>query len=592
MSYHGNNNALDGGLLVKIGGGGLGNKGEEPNQELSSWQKFVVALVDGNANHWFEHHNPRPLSEVFAKELGAMGTLPNALSYVAASDLNLIPEFDLSTALDGEECQIPDTTLGAAMLEELSKRGVQMSFTTQWPISHEESIQIETKIQLEGQWGTENGTPYIQYFRVTKDASGKMHGYWFVELLASPVPLESWNTFDHKTEDGNVQAMGVGSQPFANGGFTVGQLSSKLHIPVFIKQLAYMCETPFPSTQIMSMGRDIAFSNVPEQARPTPFFAHRKNGLVMGFARSLTRKSGGGRHHFDGSLFPDTIRFGWRFTEDSIQYLSDILPVMSDGCATAMNIVEDGFENFRDLGYPAPWDDMVGSPCSKLAAYETRGSRLGAPQWIPNTHIGEIVDRTKEFAAEAFRLNSQGRGNESRELIQNLIQDGAGPALVHLVNTYLYSTLIPKLRVDSGAMELVEELASQAIEMDMKGQSTNAMCNLGTAYFMIGDLESAEETLLQALEREDKFSEAEACYVLALVYNQKGDKDKAAAYNSRSYSAGRFEPPTWLKAASDHVGTDNWEPAPAGEAGFCGTCGTAFQRFDQKFCMGCGERRE
>jgi hypothetical protein len=592
MSYDGNNNALDGGLLVKIGGGGLGNKGEEPNQELSSWQKFVVALVDGNANHWFEQHNPRPVSEVFAKELGAMGTMPQLLSYVAASDLKIVPGFDLSEAPEGEKCQIPDTALGAAMLAELSKRGIEMSYTTQWPISHEESVQLDTKVQLEGQWGTENGTPYIQYFRVTKDASGKIRGTWFVELLGSPVPLEKWNTFEHRFEDGTVQTMGVGSEALAKGGFVVGELSTKLHIPVFIKQLAYMCETPFPSTQILSMGRDVAFSGVPEQARPTPFFELRKNSLVMGFARSLTEENGGGRNFFDGSLFPDAIRFGWRFGEESTPHLSEILPVMSDGCTTAMSIVEDGFEHFRDLNYPAPWDDMVGSPCSKLSGYETRGSRLGAPQWIPNTHIGEIVDRTTQLSAKAGRLHQQGNLQEWEELMGQLLDDGAGATLVHLINTYLYSALIPYLRANPEALGRVEELANQAIKMEVRDQSTNAMCNLGTAYYVVGNLESAEETLLQALEREDKFSEAEACHVLALVYNQKGDKDKAAAYNSRSYSAGGFEPPTWLKAAGDHVGTDNWEPAAAGEAGFCGTCGTAFQRFDQKFCMGCGERRE
>lgn len=591
MSYYGHTRALDGGLIVKIGGGAVGNKGDKPDQELSAWQKFVVALVDGNADRWFENQNPRPVSEVYSRELGAMGTMPQFLSYVAASDLKIVTGFDLSGAPEGEECQIPDTAMGAAMLAELSSRGVEMSYTTQWPISHEQSIQLDTKVQLEGQWGTESGTPYIQYFRVTKDASGRIHGSWFVELLASPVPLENWNTFEHEFEDGTVQAMGVGSEVLVKGGFTVGQLSTKLHIPVFIKQLAYMCETPFPSTQIMSMSRDVAFSGVPEQARPTPFFELRKNSLVMGFARSLTKENGGERHFFDGSLFPDAIRFGWRFGEESIPHLSEILPVMSDGCTTAMNIVEDGFQSFRDLDYPAPWDDMMGSPCSKLADYETRGSRLGAPQWIPNTHIGEIVDRTTQLAVEAARLDRQGEEEEWEELMSKLLADGAGANLVHLINTYLYSALVPDLRRNPDALGRVEELANQAIEMEMKDQSTNAMCNLGTAYYVVGNLERAEETLLQVLEREDNFSEAEACHVLALIYDQMGDRDKAATYTSRGSAAGGFEAPSWLQPAGAAVSDSDSRSGTVANPGFCGHCGTAFQRVDQNFCMGCGERR-
>lgn len=578
--------------MTKIGNSSIGSEGGNEKEELSPWQKFVISLVDGNADRWFEKLDPTPVSKVYSKELYAMGSIPSLLSYTAKEDLNIVPVFDLTNESDGEICEIPETSIGAAVLAELNTRGVEMNYRTQWPVSHEVSIELDIKTQLEGQWGTEFGTPFIQCFQVSKDAAGKFFGYWFVDLLASPVPLESWNTVEYGTEDGVIEEMRISDAMLEDGGFTVGELSTKLQLPTFVKQLAYMCETPFPSTQIMSMSRTIAFSGVPEEAWPTPFFALKKNGLLLGYSRSRTMEAVGKQNFYDGCLFPDVIRFGWRFSDDSIDYIQAILPLMADGCSAAMTIVEDGFENFRALDYPAPWDDVVGSPCNRLANYETTGSRLGAPQWIPNTHVGEIVSETTRLASQHSLLVRQGSHFEAEQLSQQILNDGAGASLVHMMNTYLYATLIPLLPEDPSKIHVIERLAGQAIEMEMEGQSTNAMCNLGTAYFIIGDLESAEEVLMQTLERSDNFSEAEACHVLALVYEQMGDEDKALVFRTRSQSAGGFDAPDWLdRSALRGKATSQSKVATQTGLSFCGNCGCQFQRIDQKFCMSCGERR-
>jgi hypothetical protein len=449
---------------------------------------------------------------------------------------------------------------------------------------------LDVKNRLDGQWGTDNSTSFIQSLEIYTDPTGKTTAYWFVDLLASPVPLESFNSFEITGDDGEVSTYGFASE---KGGWTVGQLSTKLQIPVLIKQLAYLSESPFPSTQIMSFSRDMAFKEVPESARPTPFFCLRKNGLVQGYSKLLSRGLAGGALKYDGSLFPDAIQFGWRFDEESIPYLAEIMPVIVDGCSYAMTTVEDGFENYRDLEYPAPWDDVVGSPCTFMAGYESRGSRLGAPQWIPNTHIGEITSQSLDVYSEALSRISSGERNEALERLNTLANDGAGPYLIHGINTLIYSFLLPKLKEHPEVISEVEYLARQNIEQCMVDQSTNAIANLGISYFLVGDLERSEQTLLEALEQKDKFAEDEASFFLNLVYSAKGEEALATEYKKRSDAAGGYEPPEWFepRQSAGQKAESNISSSVLGQNPFCSGCGNKFTSDDQKFCPNCGSRR-
>lgn len=63
-----------------------------------------------------------------------------------------------------------------------------------------------------------------------------------------------------------------------------------------------------------------------------------------------------------------------------------------------------------------------------------------------------------------------------------------------------------------GEIEYFEFLVEEAISMEMHEQSITAICNLGAAYFVIGNLERSERTLKAALERPDKFAQDEASY--------------------------------------------------------------------------------
>lgn len=578
--------------MAKIGGGGSSEPTKKSDEEKSPWEKFTLALVDGNADRWFEDFDQVTVSESYGAELSPISDGAQMLSYAARADQRIVPGFELSNESKGELQNIPDSKFGQVILSYLEAKGVSMEYKTLWPISHDAQVELGVKHRLEGQWGTENGTPFIQSLEIYKGEDGKLCAYWFVDLMASPVPLESFNSFEVREDDGEVSTYGFSQE---SGNWTVGQLSTKLQIPVFIKQLAYLSETPFPSTQIMSFSRDMAFKEVPQEARPVPFFCLKKNGLVQGFSKSLSSGLKGTSIRYDGSLFPDALQFGWRFDEAAIPHLAEIMPIAVDGCTFAMTTVEDGYENYRDLDYPAPWDDVLGSPCAFMANYESRGSRLAAPQWIPNTHIGDITSRTQEIYSEVLALKDEDKDDQAKALerLNYLANDGAGPYLIHGINSLIYSFMLPNLKDQPQAISEVEYFAGQNIEQRMMNQTTNAMANLGIAYFLVGDLDRSEETLLLALEQKDEFAEAEASFFLSLIYESKNDQVQADSFKKRAAAAGGYEPPTWLQGqqATSQAEPKGSSSADQGTSLFCASCGNRFASDDQKFCAQCGSKR-
>ena len=576
--------------MVKIGkSSGPATSSTSANAD-SPWRKLTLALVNGNADNWFSSFGPRTLSEIYPSQTNE-SDVAHLLSHAVRDDLSLVEELSVDYSNYTEPLDITQTRLGQAVISFLEERGVAMEFRTMWPLTHETSVELQLKTRLEGQWGTEAGTPFLQSFEVRKDSTGKEVGFWFVNLLASPIALEDFNHFELTGDDGVTESYVVPDSILAEGGWTIGQMSTLVHIPLFIKQLSYMSETPFPSTQLMQMSRDIAFPEIAQPSRPVPFFSHLKHEFVQSFSHASTRDRGDGSNSYEGTIFPEVVQFGWRFDVEALNHLDVVMPVVIDGCVYAMTTVEDGFDNYRDLEYAAPWDDVLASPLARLAGYESRGSRLGAPQWIPNTHLGDISYQTKLLYADAEHLAQLGKKDQAFDKLNSAIRDGAGPYLVHAINTLFYSHLIPGLLDDPEEIVEVEFLAGQALAMEMHEQSTNALSNLGIGYFVIGDLENAERTLKAALDRPDKFAEDEASYFLALIAEAQGKDTDARGYRERCEIAGGYEPPSWLipseQASSSKIGGST----ATARAKFCVECGTKFSSEEAKFCMNCGVQR-
>jgi tetratricopeptide (TPR) repeat protein len=124
------------------------------------------------------------------------------------------------------------------------------------------------------------------------------------------------------------------------------------------------------------------------------------------------------------------------------------------------------------------------------------------------------------------------------------------------------------------------------------------MSNMGIAYLMLGSQERAIAAFEAALERADKYAEAEASFFLADIYQRQGKGDLAQEYANRAEEAGGYEAPHWYesiaplpKTEPSLLGKTASTLAPSTRAKFCTQCGTAFETEDSNFCSSCGTRR-
>ena len=537
--------------MVKIGGGQEA-EAQGVSREDSPWYKQSLRLVDPNADSWFESFRPVPASELHRGSLLAMGKVAGLLSYVAKSDLKIVPGFEVSQGELRSPLEIPDTKLGQEFLKALELEQIGVSYKSAWAVNHENFEDLEGKKRIHGQWATDAGTPFVQCLELHKDQDGNEVAYWFIDLLVTPVHIEGVNHFELEPEEDDGSVMTYTLEP-ESGGFSIGQLSTKLALPVFLKQLAFMSETPFPSTQIMTMSRDLAFSGVPEDARPVPFFTIKDNAEANGFSRLQTSRNAGASNSYEGSIFPQVVQFGWRLSTKAIPYLEKLLPVIINGCSSAMTTTEDGYVNFRSPDFSAPWDDALGNPCARLMDGASRESRAAAPQWIPVTQVGDLLVQTRDLYLSSIEDEKAGRRDAAKEKLVRVVEDGAGPSLVRGINSFIYSHLIPELEQNPDLISEIEYFANQATDQLMEGQSTNAISNLGIAYFKLGDFDASSSAFLTALSKPDRYAEAEASYFMALIEKERGNQDLSKSYEERCRLAGGYEPEAGLLEPSKNA---------------------------------------
>ncbi|SCX03441.1 hypothetical protein [Candidatus Aquiluna sp. UB-MaderosW2red] len=511
---------------------------QEPSAENSTWYRQNLVLVDANADAWFELFVPKPASEVHQHRLSAMGDVAGRLSHVAAQDLKMVSKFEIDEAEQGDIQSIPETAIGKEFLRALESEELKASYKTTWAASHESQIEVDNKHRLQGQWVTAAGTPFYQSLEVHINKEGQETAYWFVDLLATTVPIDGVDYFEVEDEDGKISTINLDTKA---GGFSLGQLSTKLQLPVFMKQLAFMCETPLPGSQLMTLSRDLAFPQIPHEARPVPFFTIKNHAEASGFSRINGSQGAGSSNVFESTIFPQVVQFGWKLTQDSLPFLSQILPLLVNGCTAAATTVEDGYVNFRDPNFTAPWDDALGNPCAKLVEGASRSSRVAAPQWIPVTQVGGLMDQTRQLLVEVGEFLNVENDVGAREKLVQLVRDGAGPFLVHGINTYIYRFLIPELSQNPELIREIEYFAHQAVDQRMLNQSTNALSNLGVAYYILGELDSSSKAFTSALAREDKFSDREASFFMSLIEKGRGNLELSKSFQERCVLAGGYQ---------------------------------------------------
>jgi hypothetical protein len=571
------------------------NDDSEPNK--SKWQQVTLAIIGAQAAHWFEELNPVPLIEHLAKPLAVSQNTHEMLPLLRGESAKIVPQMRVELDDLGEEVQIPDSELGRAIVAFLDSRGVNYTIETILTINHFQRAEIDAKYELQGRWGTEIGTPFSQLLRIYRDKTGKETAFWHTHLMASTLPIESFDGFSYREDDGSVVRVGHSEQLLEQGAMTTGEWSTRIFLPEFLKRLAFMSETPYPSTSwLTSLSRNIAYPETPPASRPLPTYVIERQAAAEGFARDQSADEG--EHIFWNSLHPEVVLFGWRFTADTIPYLEDVMPRIVDGLTAAVSTVEDGYRNYRTDDYPADWDSIVGSPAANYVEFERGVEAHGLPRWVAATELANEHFWTVGLFTQGEEAAHEGLDGVQEDLLLRAVNNGLGPYVAAAVNTLIYSHYAPRLPEKPESMEVIEDLADRSLSLEVWGETTNTMSNMGIAYLMLGSQERAIAAFEAALERADEFAEAEASFFLADIYQRQGNHALAEEYANRAQEAGGYEAPEWYesvasqpKAKKPLLGQSANPAAALPRAKFCTQCGTAFETEDSNFCSSCGTRR-
>jgi tetratricopeptide (TPR) repeat protein len=578
-----------------------GIEAEAEDSRDSLWFNAHLELVEANANNWFEALGPQTVQELFPEEIKAQAEIHKHSVFVSGrASASILPTMEINLDELGEPEVLESTELGRAVMDELKSRGVHFRFSDSIPISHFQAIQLEVEDELLGQWATDSGTPFNQHFKVYKNKAGEETGFWFVQLLASPLPLSTANEFEVDV-DGEIQTLSVDEELLSKGIFTYGEVSTKAHLPILLKKLAYLGETPFPSSQLMSFSRELAFKDISDSSRPIPSYSILKDRAFLSFASG--DEETGEPDSFKSQIVPEMVVFGWRFGKESLADISSFIATIVDGCTRAVSTVEDGYRNFRGQDSSIDYDSSLSNPCSYFLGFTPRierrivnitepgQSRLGKPRWIPVTELGEITKacETAYELAETL-INTEDLEDAWNYLRLVVVNDGVGWYIASAINTLEYRFHIHDLPDEPDGLADTEHFLQQAISLNVENESTRALINLGLARMMAGQYEAANDALQEAVNRSDGFGRAEILHYRSLLYAKLGDESSAKACAVHVKRLGGFLAPAYIEEALNLKEAETSE-ALGSRPVVCGVCGTSFDNEEISFCGSCGVSR-
>jgi hypothetical protein len=581
-------------MLTKSNPGGLEpqrdpNPSSEPESPNDLWINAHLKVVEANATKWFEDLEPKTVSELFPRQLEAHKDVHGYSAYFGGQEAGaIIPGMEINLDELGEPDVIENTEIGRAVIAELRSRGVNFRFADSIPINHFQSIVLEVGDELLGQWGTELGTPFQHHFKVFKNEAGEETGLWFAQLLASPLPLSTAN--EYEIQEGDVaQILSVPDDQLAQGLFCFGEISTKIHLPILLKKIAYLAETPLPNSQLMSFSRDLAFKEIPKEARPIPTYSILKDKAFLSFAHG--NEETGEPDSFKGQIVPEMVIFGWRFGKEALAHVSRFIPTIVDGCTLAVSTIEWGYTYHRKQDTSVDYDLSLSNPCKNYLNHVRGGSRLARPQWIPVTELGDVITMCEKTLQNAQSQLYSEDGLAWAEL-KKVVNDGVGWYIASAINKLEWLWYIPLLVNDPEALPDSEYFLKQAISLNVQNESTQALIYLGLAKMMVGDYESAEKILRDARDnRPDKFGKAEIHYYRSLLHAKEGDRSGQMTLELLVKDLGGFLAPAYIEEALNLAKTN------ASDSGItrppnCESCGTQFESEEINFCGSCGVGRE
>jgi hypothetical protein len=473
----------------------------------------VRALAGGLSVDWFSQYESVGLGEYMdqaAQEDSFAGLARDLISKHHPGWMGdpVYPQILAGASGLGEFVPISQSPLGKKILEFMAGRGVSGMAVPAFAIGGKiGTLGSEDAMTWMGPWVTEFGTRVFVRLEIRRDTRGVEWCYVHTNLaVATRMPL----------------GLGHG-------------MSKYVAVARGIIQQLFVAESPFPSS-MASMSRSMAYPDVPSGAFPLPLASVDDFNIatyVIGDSETP------GNISTDTNSFPKVLRAGFAVSAESEKYFDVILPHIVDACARLATITEDGFRNYRDPGAEASFDYFYGSEYVYFdndgfypGITASEGVRAGGySRWIPETMLGGLINATND-AWLAYH-----QGGKSRDILEWIFSEGAGQSVPAAINTLAFSHLMPE-----GDLGAAATILGVAIDMDIVNESTNALANLGQVKFAQGHIDEAKEKLRMALDRSDKFAEAEACFHLGTIFAGEGDSVSARQYWERGARAREIGP--------------------------------------------------
>ncbi len=473
----------------------------------------VRAITKELSVDWFSQYDSVSLGEYMDlanKEDPFAGLARDLISKQHADwlDDRVYPQVLAGASALGEFVPISLSPLGKKILEFMAGRGVMGLEVPAFAIGGRVgTLDSNDAMTWMGPWGTEFGTRMFVRLEIRKDSSGVEWCYVHTNLaVTTRLPL----------------GLGHG-------------MSKYVAVARGILQQLFVAETPFPSS-MASMSRSIAYPDVPGEVWPLPLASVDDFSIATYVVGDSTTS---GNISTDTNSFPKVLRAGFAVSAESEEYFDVIIPHIVDACARLATITEDGFRNYRDPSAEASFDHFYGSESVYFdedgfypGITASEGLRAGGySRWIPETLLGGLVNATDHAWLESSRSEN------SREILEWILSEGAGGSVPAAINTLAFEHLMPE-----GDLGSASSILDVAIDTDVLNESTHALVNLGQVRLAQGNADEAKEKLQMALDRSDQFAEAEACFHMGKILASEGDSVTAGQYWERGSQAEQFGP--------------------------------------------------
>lgn len=557
--------------------------------EAFSWSNVSLEIVSHNADSWFESLNPIPAQESLSRQnLRVSNTVATDIfpGFFGDNPVNLLPDLEQSDEQLGEQVSIATSPLGKKLLALLESKGVAWEFENSVALGPDDQkpgfllfAELGTNTEGFGQWANFFGTPYQQRFRVYQKPDGSEEIYWHIRALASSRAYSHLTTRGFIPSDSPEQTEYVWETPSSSGELIHGKFTEKLHIPFVAKKAFFLAETNFPSTQIMSLPRTSAFTDVDETNFPIPTITYERDAFAWGVTRDLQNS---GSNSYIGSLFPTVVTMGWRISDMPEEQIDTVVSLVSDGVGKLSTIFEDGFRNFNNPDYPACYDIALDAGATLNPHYVPGKSLLAGSQWIPVSLVGAKVEDTFLVGEESTSLFNRGDEQLGFENLFAIANDGVGIVTTNYTNTLAFSALLPHAN-----FEQANYLLESASLLPSGFQALNAKSNRGIALFMLERYDEAKDIFLETINSNEECV-SEGCYYLSRIFEREGDQLQADEYASRCTEAGGYVPFDHDETESQVNSTNSGAQSSATLARFCSECGTPRVSESAKFCSNCG----